>query len=182
MNVVNKDGIARGTSVFVNLAAGKENEVIVKDKSSSNYSFNKGTSTQDYPSSLMGCIALLRQTNYDARWYKTNEGKVEYNISLDELNKQQAIPQLFEVDNDLDLLRADKLGDEFGIQYIFKSAGDEYKRLDYVKATNGSLIVPVNFPKAFDVEDQYDALQISLAQLKIGSWHQPILDNWKKLG
>lgn len=166
VNVINRDGIARGTSVFVTLAAGKENEVIVKDKSSSNYSFSKGTSTQDYPGSLMGCIALLRQTYYDARWYKANEGKVEYNISLDELNKQQSIPQIFEVDNGLDLLRADKLGDEFGVQYVFKSSGDEYKRIDNIKATNGALIVPVNFPKAFDVDDQYDALQISLSQLK----------------
>ncbi|UKJ07471.1 amidohydrolase family protein [Solitalea lacus] len=165
-NVVNRDGIIRGTATFVNLATGKENEVIISERTSSNYSFNKGTSTQDYPSSLMGSIALLRQTYYDARWYKANNGKVEYNISLDELNKQQDLTQIFEVDNYQDILRADKIGDEFGVQYIFKSAGDEYKRIDKVKEAKGALIVPVNFPKAFDVEDPFDAQQIALSQLK----------------
>ncbi|POY35583.1 amidohydrolase [Solitalea longa] len=166
VNVVNRDGIARGASALVNLANGKENEAMLSGQASSNYSFNKGTSSQDYPSALMGCIALLRQTYYDARWYKANNGKVEYNISLDELNKQQSIPQVFEVDNVLDILRADKIGDEFGVQYIFKSGGDEYKRLDKVKATNGALIVPLNFPKPYEVEDPYEAMQINLSQLK----------------
>ncbi|MCO4294338.1 amidohydrolase family protein [Solitalea sp. MAHUQ-68] len=166
VNVVNRDGIARGTSAFVTLANGKENEVIANDRTSSNYSFSKGTSTQDYPSALMGCIALLRQTYYDVRWYKASANKTDFNISLDELNKQQTIPQIFEVDNVLDILRADKIGDEFGVQYIFKSGGDEYKRLDKVKATNGALIVPLNFPKPYEVEDPYEAMQINLSQLK----------------
>src|SRR5687768_5095237 len=64
-----RDGIARGSAVFVSLAAKKENEIILKEKAAAMYSFDKGTSTQNYPSSLMGSIALLRQTYYDALWY-----------------------------------------------------------------------------------------------------------------
>jgi hypothetical protein len=31
----------------------------------------------------MGAIALIRQTYYDAQWYKSGGYKKEYNISLD---------------------------------------------------------------------------------------------------
>ncbi|HET7818345.1 MAG TPA: amidohydrolase, partial [Bacteroidia bacterium] len=85
----NRDGIARGSSVVVTLADKNENNVIIKEKGAAMYSFLKGTSTQDYPNSLMGSIALLRQTYYDALWYKqTNAIKQdkEYNISLDAWN------------------------------------------------------------------------------------------------
>jgi hypothetical protein len=57
-----KDGMVRGTGAVVSLANEKENLVIIKEKASANYSFSKGTSTQSYPSSMMGNIALLRQT------------------------------------------------------------------------------------------------------------------------
>jgi hypothetical protein len=122
------------------------------------YSFNKGSSTQDYPSSLMGSIALLRQTYYDALWYKGTEPKAEFNINLEEWNKQQTLPQVFDAGGDWKkILRADKVGDEFGVQYIIKAKGDEYQRIDEVKKSNAKLITSLNFPKAYDVEDPYKA-------------------------
>ena len=67
-----KDGIARGTGVIATLNDAKENLVILKEKASAHYSFSKGTSSQSYPASLMGVIALLRQSYLDAQWYKGN--------------------------------------------------------------------------------------------------------------
>ncbi|MES2417456.1 MAG: amidohydrolase family protein [Bacteroidota bacterium] len=164
VNSISRDGIARGTSAVVTLNDSKENEVMLNDQSAANYSFNRGTSTNDYPSSLMGSIALLRQTYLDAAWYKGQ--KEEYNISLAQFNKQQDLPQLFEADGWANILRADKIAKEFGKQFIIKSTGDEYQRIDAVKATGASLIIPINFPKAFDVEDPIAARDLSLAQLK----------------
>ena len=162
-----KDGIARGTGSLVTLATDKENYVLIKPDASANFSFRNGTSTQDYPSSLMGRIALLRQTYYDAQWYKSSTDKKEYNINLDEWNKQQSLTQIFDASGDwMKILRADKVGDEFGVQYIIKSAGDEYQRAEEVKKTNAKLITSLNFPKAFDVEDPYKALWISLEEMK----------------
>ena len=161
-----KDGIARGTAVVVSLADAKENEIILKDKAAAMYSFDKGTSTQDYPSSLMGSIALLRQTYYDAHWYAQDNTKTEINISLDAWNKMQSLPQIFEVSDKLSALRADKVGDEFKMQYIIKGDGDEYKRMDDIKATNARFILPLNFPAPFNVEDPYDAALVSYAELK----------------
>jgi imidazolonepropionase-like amidohydrolase len=164
VNAINRDGIARGTSTAVALSDDKENNSILKAESAANYSFNKGTSQNDYPTSLMGSIALLRQTYYDSQWY--GKQKEEYNISLEEFNKQQNIPQIFEADGWQNVLRADKIAKEFGKQYVIKSGGDEYQRINAIKATGASLIVPLTFSKAYDVEDSTENRSITLAQMK----------------
>ena len=120
----------------------------------------------DYPSSLMGSIALLRQTYLDADWYKSPKSNKEYNFSLEEWNRTQKLPQVFEVSDKLSALRADKVGDEFNVQYIIKGGGDEYQRMNEVKATNAAYILPLNFPEAYDVEDPYEALLVSVEQMK----------------
>lgn len=54
-----KDGIVRGSGALVNLnSTARENESVVLDKAAGFYSFSKGSSPQDYPSSLTGGIAL----------------------------------------------------------------------------------------------------------------------------
>jgi len=164
VNAINRDGIARGISAAVTLNEGADNNVFLKDQTAANYSFNKGSSSNDYPTSLMGSIALLRQTYYDAQWY--GKQKDEYNISLDEFARQQNIPQIFEVDGWQNILRADKIGKEFGKKYIIKSSGDEYQRINEVKATGASLIIPLTFPKPYDVEDPAEARNVTLSQMK----------------
>ncbi len=160
------DGIARGSGVFVSTATKKDNEVILKGLASAHYSFDKGSSTQDYPGSLMGVIALLKQTYLDAQWYAGQKNPKEYNISLASWNKLQQLPQFMEAKGVLNALRADKLGDAFGVQYILLGNGTEYQRLKELKATGASVIIPVNFPKAFDVEDPFDALNVSYTEMK----------------
>lgn len=161
-----RDGIARGTGTFVSLATVKENHAIIKQKASAHYSFNKGTSQQSYPSSMMGSIALLRQTYYDAKWYKNNAAKEGVNLSLNAWNNIQSLPQIFEANDKWNALRADKIGDEFGIQYIIKTNGNEYQRVSEIASTGAALIVPVNYPMAMDVEDPNDARFVSLSDMK----------------
>ena len=160
------DGIVRGSGALVSLGNGKENELLLKEKSSAHYSLNKGTSTQTYPVSMMGSVALLRQTYYDADWYKKGGAKEERNLSLEAFNTLQGLPQIYDANDKLGILRGDKIGKEFNVQYIYKGNGDEYQRIDEIKATNGSLILPLNFPAAYDVEDPFDAAQVSLTELK----------------
>jgi imidazolonepropionase-like amidohydrolase len=161
-----KDGIARGTGILVSLANQKENLVILKDKASAHYSFSKGSSTQSYPSSMMGNIALLRQSHIDAKWYKNNADKEGTNLSLIAWNNNQGLPQIFEANDKWNALRADRIGDEFGVQYIIKTSGNEYQRVQELAATGATLIVPVNYPMAMDVEDPNDARFVSLADMK----------------
>ncbi|MBI5916511.1 MAG: amidohydrolase family protein [Bacteroidetes bacterium] len=162
----NMDGIDRGTSVLVTLSDVNEHEVIVKERVGHHLSFRKGNSSQSYPGSLMGAIALLRQTYYDGQWYKNGGRQEEVNLSLDAWNQTLGLQQVFEVGDKLEALRAVRLGKEFGVDYVLKGNGDEYQRLDEIKATGSPFILPVNFPAAFDVEDPYDALQVTLTQMK----------------
>jgi imidazolonepropionase-like amidohydrolase len=165
-----KDGVVRGTGVLVLLSDERENRNVVRSQSAEYYSFNKGVSTQAYPTSLMGSIALLRQTYLDAQWYKQSGYREQTNHSLEELNKALSLPQVFEAGNVYSALRADRVGDEFGIRYIIKGGGDEYQRLDELKAAGTSVIIPLNFPKAFEVSDPYDAQIMPLSQLM--HWEQ----------
>jgi imidazolonepropionase-like amidohydrolase len=161
-----KDGIARGSAAMVLLGNESANKLIVAPTAAAFYSFDKGVSTQAYPGSLMGAIALLRQTYYDAQWYATQQGKVDKNISLEKWNELQQLPQFFEANDVLNILRADKIGDEFSIQYIIKGNGTEYQKLEEIKATKAKLLIPLNFPKPYDVEDPLDANNVSLADMK----------------
>lgn len=161
-----KDGIARGTGAFVTLANQPDNFVLLKERASANYSFNRGTSGQSYPSSMMGMIALLRQTYLDAQWYKNNPTTEGENISLQSWNENQNLPQIFEANDKWNDLRADKIGDEFGVQYIIKGGGNEYQRIKEMSETKASFILPLNFPAAMDVDDPNDLRFVGLDDLK----------------
>ncbi len=161
-----KDGIARGSAAFVFLGDGPDQEQIIKDKCAACYSLDKGASTQNNPESMMGAIALLRQTYYDAQWYAGVKSKREFNLSLEAFNELQAVPQIFESNDKLTALRADKIGKEFKVKYIIKGSGNEYQRMDEIQGTQDKFILPLNFPIPFDVEDPYDASLVSLADMK----------------
>lgn len=161
-----KDGIARGTGAFVTLANEPDNFVLIKDRASANYSFSRGTSGQSYPASLMGSIALLRQTYLDAQWYKSNPSAEGVNLSLKSWNENQNLPQIFDGNDKWNDLRADKIGDEFGVQYIIKGGGNEYQRMREMIETKASFILSLNYPAAMDVDDPNDLRFVGLDDLK----------------
>jgi hypothetical protein len=161
-----RDGIARGTGTVVTLANSKENLVILKEKASAHYSFSKGTSTQSYPGSMMGSIALLRQSHLDGQWYKQRPVEEGVNISLQAWNDNLGLPQIFDANDKWNCLRADRIGDEFGIQYILKGGGNEYQRIKDMKDSKASFIVSLNYPQAQDVEDPNEARFVSLTDMK----------------
>ena len=160
-----RDGIARGTGTLVTLSTEKENFSILKDRASAHYSFSRGSSRQSYPGSMMGMIALLRQTYLDAQWYKNKPAAEGLNLSLQAWNENQGLPQIFEANDKWNNLRADRIGDEFGVQYIIKGGQNEYQRIKEMKATGASFILPLNFPQAQDVEDPADARFVSLTDM-----------------
>jgi imidazolonepropionase-like amidohydrolase len=161
-----KDGLARGTGAVVSLATDDNHKAILKTKAASVYSFDKGTSTQSYPSSLMGSIAVLRQSYLDAKWYQTKPVSEGVNLSLEAWNNNQSMPQIFATDDKWNAVRADRIGDEFGVQYIIRGADNGYQRIDEIAKTKASYILGVDFPAAMDVEDPNDARFVSLADMK----------------
>ena len=161
-----KDGIARGTGVLVTLANLADNLVVIKEKASANYSFSRGVSLQSYPQSIMGVIALLRQTYLDAEWYKNKPAGEGTNLSLQAWNENKNLPQIFEANDKWNDLRADRIGDEFGVQYIIKGGGNEYQRIKEIAGTKASYILSLNFPQPMDVDDPNDARYITLTDMK----------------
>lgn len=160
-----QDGIVRGTAALICLNE-NPNLALIQPRSAAFFSFNKGSSPMQYPSSLMGSIALLRQTWYDAQWYKAGGDRIERNRSLEAFNSNLTLPSIFEVGDKWNLFRADKVGDEFGTQFILKTSGNEYQRMNDLKATKASLIVPLNFPDAYDVSDPFLTRLVSLDEMK----------------
>ncbi len=160
------DGLARGTGALVAPGAGSANELLLRSKAATFYSFKKGSSQQKYPSSLMGAVALLRQTEYDVQWYAGSGIEKERNFGLEAWQENNALPQIFAITEKNDLPRVHTIGSEFDKHFIVKTIGDEYQRIDEVVRSGYPLIVPLNFPKAYDVSDPYDSRLVSLQELK----------------
>jgi hypothetical protein len=160
------DGVARGTSAAVLLAGRTEEEDVLMPRVAAQFSFRKGSSSDPYPASLMGSISLWRQAMYDAQWYDAQGSHEQSDVDLQALNDQLALPLVFEAEGRNDELRIAALGKEFDLRFIVKGRGDEYARLPEIAATGQPLIVPLTLPDAYDVEDPFDALEVSIEQLK----------------
>lgn len=164
------DGVARGTGTLISLSDNDELQII-SAKASEHFSFKKGASSQEYPSSLMGCIALLRQYFIDMDYYKSHP--LRKNLSLEAGISNGSLPKFFHAEDELSILRAQKIADEHSREFIYVGNGDEYQQMKEMDLTNadnaifkGNLVLPLDFPKPFDIEDPYDAMYVSLHDLK----------------
>jgi len=171
VNTSIQDGIVRGTGALIALNNEGDNSIRVLDPSSSQFlSFSKSVqSRQSYPTSLMGSMALLRQMYNDANWYAGGNSETT-DLALEALIRNKSLPQIFEAGSRSNLMRADKVGDQFDIQYIIVGGGDEYERISDVKKTNAAVILPLNFQKAYDVEDPFLGSTLSISDMR--AWNQ----------
>jgi len=170
------DGIFRGQAFVTSLLPGLPNEAVMRAQANQFMAFSKGTSVQSYPSSLMGSIALVRQTLSDANWYSQAYGKgnwrfynqaIEFNADLAALAQLKTQGLVFEAADEQALLRADKVLKEFGLdKAALVASGYEYSRIEQVKATGRPLILPLAFPAAPAVQQLDDQLDVELAQLR----------------
>lgn len=175
--VVPTAGIFKGASALVNLGEGKPNDLIIRSNIAQHIALEVQPFREGYPNSLMGVIALIRQTLLDADWYQKAHGAYGRNPSLPrpEVNEPLAalkdvifgkIPVIIETSDDLNVLRAERIAQEFSLNLIVRGSGHEYKRLGAMKATMRQFILPVNFPKAPSVQTVEEALQVSLSELR----------------
>jgi imidazolonepropionase-like amidohydrolase len=162
-----QDGIARGSGVLIALnGKGNDAQRILEDASGQYFSFERSVQKQQsYPTSLMGAMALLRQLYHDADWY--SKGKVPTtDLSLEALLENKNLVQFFAAGDNGHVLRADGIGDAFGIQYVILAGGKEYENIGEIRATGASLVVPLDFPDAFDVSNPYQAQYVSLEDMR----------------
>lgn len=175
--IVPKGGIIRGTSAVVSTGDEAAAHETIRDLVALHLQLTVRRGSRDsYPNSPMGAVALVRQALYDADWYRkawtayaTREGlpRPEQNDALEVLEKylQEGLPVIVDTSNERYFFRADRLGNEFGLNVIIRGSGREYRRLDAVAASGRTVIVPVNFPKAPNVRSPDAALEASLEEL-----------------
>ncbi len=171
VNSHRNDGVHRGTSFTVGLIDNQnESYRIISKKTAEHYSFSKSlTSNQSYPSSTMGAIALIRQLHYDSDWYSQGSS-VTKDLSLEALIENKKLPKLFDANDKLNVYRAAKLSNEFNLNFVIKGSGKEYENVRELKKFNNILIIPVNFPKAFDVSNTNLNEKLTINQLRY--WNQ----------
>jgi imidazolonepropionase-like amidohydrolase len=159
------DGIARGTAPLLALGELAPDKKVLYGDVISFFSLQKGSSHQTYPSSQMGVLALLKQAFIDAQWYAESDKKPA-NYSLQALSEQLTRSLIFEATDYLEVLRISKLVAAYNLKATVICGGNEYARLDEVKATNMQFVLPLTFPDAFDVKNPYVAKEIPLSALK----------------
>jgi len=161
-----RDGIVRGTGAVVSLGRNEDTKLMIAPVASQHFSFDKGSSVQQYPSSLTGTIALLRQFFYDTGWYEKRKGTAEINLSLEAFLNHGNVPFFIEGKDKLDIARIMKIAGEFGLSFICKGNGDEYQLADLFSEKKVKLVIPVHFPQPYDVSDPLDADVVTLAEMK----------------
>ena len=178
--IVPESGLFHGTSALLSLGAGVSGQQILRPTVAQHLALRapavgraREPKELKYPISLMGTIALARQTFLDAQWYGRARRAYDSNRTLmpPEANAALAAlnpvitgsqPLIIEVDSDLDFLRAVRLADEFDIDLLVRGSGHEYRQLQRIQGTGIAVILPVDFPAAPAVADPEDAISVSL--------------------
>jgi imidazolonepropionase-like amidohydrolase len=166
-------GVFRGSGTIVKLADDIPSKQLIKTDFSQGLSFGSTTELdKGYPTSVMGTIALIRQSFYDALWYdqiRNNPAlKKEVNPSVDILANalKSNTPFVIETADEQYLMRAANIAKEFSLNLWAAGSGYEYRRLEQVKNSGVSLILPLNFPKKPDVLKPEESVNQSLETLR----------------
>ncbi len=98
-----------------------------------------------YPGSLLGIVALARQTLIDAQQYADDPG-AKKDEGLDNLKPlvTKQIPALFSADTELEIVRCGHIADEFGFKSLYGGAHDAYKQIDMLRARGAAVLVAID--------------------------------------
>lgn len=162
-----KDGIFRGASALVDLGDGGTRANLLSRAFAQHVRVAPPAGNQAYPDSLMGAVALFRQTLLDARWQADAQGHFRANSAQRRPPDSTALAALagavrghdlviFETADLLDELRARKLIDEFALRAWVVGNGEEYRRLDLLRQDPLPILLPLAFPAAPKVGESDD--------------------------
>ncbi len=171
------DRIVKGVSALLSTGDGALSELLLNDRAALHVRLTpQQRDRNEYPTSPMGAVALVRQVLYDARWY--GEAWDAYRRGLSGAPRPEQSGALAALEpylaggtvvvdapNVLYLLRADRLAREFDLNVVVRGSGLEYRRLDAVHATGRAVLVPVHFPKAPYVKTAEAAAVVPLEDL-----------------
>ncbi len=173
-HVTPKGGIFQGSSGLVQL--GQIPKVLSNNVAQVVEYAAGGWGAKEYPTSLLGAIAFIRQGFLDADWYSKSQAilakypdgnePIQADRSLEELSnaKRNRQPFVFRTGNELYIDRSSNIAEEFELNLWIMGNGYEYRRIEEMPAS--FMIVPLNFPAKPEVADPQNALQYSTEQLK----------------
>lgn len=172
-------GVFRGQSALVELGAQTDAKALVlRPRVAQHLAFEVNAGRDlGYPTSLMGSIALMRQTLWDARWYRGAIAaiageRVEPNATLAALAPvlDGRQPVVAVADDEQAYLRVARLRDEFQLTAIVQGNGHEYRRAAQLAALKLPVIVPLAYPAPPEVVQPEDRLDTTLEALQ--HWEQ----------
>ena len=171
VNTHRANGIHSGTGILLALSdSSNENQRVLSNNSTEFYSFTRNSlSNQSYPTSIMGSMALIRQFFHDLEWYSKGQAKNK-DYAIEAAIKNTSMPKIWNSGSNLNFLRALKISKELEIPFAVVGSGLEYMDLKAIRQYKNKLIIPVNFPAAYDVSDPDLTKKISLGSLR--EWNQ----------
>ncbi len=180
-HVVPGRGILRGQSALVALSGAPFNASLVRpavaQAAALEFGSFLGGGEVRYPTSLMGSIALLRQTLADAQWHLDAQAAFAKNVGTERPEANEALAALapvvrgeqlllVETQDELDVERAQKVAREFKLRLAVRGNGTEYRLLPGLAVAKTPVVLPLNFPEAPEIETPEKAAEVTLDQLQ----------------
>jgi hypothetical protein len=174
-------GIFRGQPALINLGKGNAAESILQPSAGQSIAFDRGGFGREYPTSLMGSIAAIRQSLLDASrhavWVERYAAGPRGMRRPDFVTADEALGDLvggdtlaiFDIDSSADVPRAIAVAKELSLHAILVVAGLENAEpgaIEAIEASGYPVILPLAFPEDPPVADPDEALGIPLRDLE----------------
>lgn len=168
-----KGGVLRGLGAVVALGepADEHASPVYRERAFHAVGFDTaGWRDGDYPTSVIGAVALIRQALIDAAWQgeARKAGRRLPTNALDALAGEGVL--VFDCDHPGKALLAHRILEEAGRLGMIVGSGQELERLDSIASAGRSVILPVNYPEAPDVWSPGAADEAELRDLMM--WEQ----------
>ncbi|MFN0069556.1 MAG: amidohydrolase family protein [Limisphaerales bacterium] len=167
-------GIIRGQGALVALGDDGPNESILRADAAQCVAFAPSRADNQYPNSLMGVIAVVRQAFLDAAWHReaaSSPSPHPFSPALDALARVgDGQPVFFEPGSVLMADRAARVAREAAIaKPVFVASGHEWRRPDLIAGTGAPFVVALAFPEIPKLpDDGWD--DVTLDQLRAWDW------------
>ncbi len=177
-----RQGLFPGQSAVINLAGNEASRLVLRAPVALTVQFatTPGFFGQ-YPNSLMGTVAFIRQSFYDAMHYRDENdryNRVKRGVDRPKYDKKLAamqpalkgdMPVLFVANSEGDIRRALMVADEFKLKPIIAGALYGYRVAGMLKAKNVPVILSVDFPRrpADMADDEDESLRVLRSRAEI---------------
>jgi imidazolonepropionase-like amidohydrolase len=168
-----REGIYQGQSVLINLGGDEPEKLILKSPVTLNIAF-AASRGGGFPASAMGVFAFLRQSLYDAQWYReawTRYNREKRGVQRPEADKSLAalqpvingeMPVALSANSVREIKRAIALAEEFKLKYLIAGGQQSYQITELLKEKNATVLLSLNFPqRPANLEDpESEALRV----------------------